>query len=101
MSASLTRVMKPPKRFAARVDVDARSVEGGFDTLREWVEASLSGHVWWTGVQYRDPKMMLQRVYSTRQLHFKDGYWVWTFWFQKAKDAILFKLTWEIVDRTR
>jgi hypothetical protein len=87
---TLVSVIEPPKGLHWKVQVDGRD----FDSEEEIMEAArnvLRGKACFMKTNFRDPKKGAKYAPS-RQKHFKDGYWVYTFWFTRMRDAALFKL---------
>lgn len=91
--STLHRTTLAPKRFAARLDLDSREIEEPLGEILIWIKETLSGQVYWRSTQFRDPKQRTGRyVFPSRQRHFKDGYFVYTFWITNPKDVMIFTL---------
>jgi hypothetical protein len=84
----LILVHEPPKGRHWKVEVDGRNVEDEaelFDLVRGIVRAK--------SYYYRTNFGGKNFSYArSRQRHFRDGYWVYTFWFTRMAEAALFKL---------
>lgn len=90
--STLHRTNIAPKRFAASFDLDSRAVEEPLDDILNWIKDMLSGTVHWRATQFRDPAARRTPFHPVRQRHFKDGYFIYTFWLGNHNDALIFKL---------
>ena len=90
LMGTLTLVKEPPKGRHWKVEVDGRTVEDENELL-DWVRNQSRGKAYYFRTNFRDKT---GHAYSrpVRQKHFKDGYWMYTFWFVRQNDAALMKL---------
>ncbi len=91
---AITLVKEPPKGLQWKVEVDGRNYETEeeiFDILRNISR----GDVNYFKTNFQDERRRITHA-PLRKKHFKDGYWMYTFWFTKKRDAALFRLmTWK------
>jgi hypothetical protein len=82
----LILVKEAPKGLHWKLEVDGREFEDE-ESLLDSVRSMIRGKVYFYrtnfGKSYFAP---------SRKKHFKDGYWVYTFWFARKADAALAKL---------
>lgn len=86
----LIKVNKSPKFRTWRFDYDSR-LPPGIEPLFEWMKTNLSGTIYWQKTLFRDPKTG-RTGYCNNIRNFKDGYYVYTFWASRIKDAIFIRL---------
>jgi hypothetical protein len=86
---SIVQVTVVPKKSVAKIEF--READTKVDTVFEWLKDNSRSNIWWTVAQFRD-RATSRTVVHNRQRHFKDGYYVYTFFFASKKDAALFTL---------
>jgi len=86
---TLALVKGPPKGRHWKVEVDGRNFETEAELL-ESVRTNSRGNVVYMKTNFKDPKNY--RHYPSRQRNFRDGYFVYTFWFVRMQDAAMMKL---------
>jgi len=72
------------------------SAEKPVTEVFEWFKNNIRGTIWWSKTQFYDASLApnTRRHYSSRQKHFKDGYWMYYFYFALKADAAKFILFW-------
>ena len=89
----LAFVQTAPKSRTWKIEIDGRTVEDEQEML-DWVRNSCKGHVSYYRTDFQMPKAVTQAKWGQQLKFRRNGYWVYTFWFEKKKDATLFKLFW-------
>lgn len=79
---SVHRNGKPPKRFQHKVVFSVPDYEWYEDSLVKWAKESAEGAVQYEHVMFQGSEKLSKRTVEV------------TVWFQKKKDAMLFKLSW-------
>lgn len=84
----LQYVTDPPKKLHWKIEVDSRNFESE-EEIFNLVKDISRGTVYYNRTNFLDGH---GGIVPSRKKHFDDGYWIYSFWFSRKKDAALFKL---------
>ena len=85
---TLCMVKSPPPRLHFRVDIDGRGSDSE-EELLDFVRANSRGAVYWMKTNFSEGRA---RNGGSRRRKWRDGYFVYTFWFARKADAALVKI---------
>jgi hypothetical protein len=86
---TLVSVNIPPKGLHWKVEVDGRTIEDESELL-DSVRATAKKPAYFMRTNFRAKNSRSHE--RVRKKHFTDGYYMYTFWFERKADAALFKL---------
>lgn len=81
--ATVHRNGHPPKRFQKKMVTSMPDYEWNEDRFIRWAKEACVGSVQYDIITFQGPK-----IYSEKTIEL-------TVWFEKKKDAMMFKLSWE------
>jgi len=82
--------VEPPKNIHWKIEVDGRNFETE-EEIFNLVKNITRGTVYYSKTNFGETKARIA-IHPSRKKNFNDGYWVYSFWFPRKKDAALFKL---------
>jgi len=86
----LQYTIDPPKKLHWKIEVDSRNFDSE-EAIFDLVKDITRGTVYYNRTNFGETKTRIS-VHPSRKKNFNDGYWVYSFWFPRKKDAALFKL---------